>query len=563
MAKKKAEPLNERIRVFALGGLDEDGKNLTVIEIDGDIYVLECGIKFPDSREYLGIEYIIQDFTYLLDHQDRIKGIIITHGHDDIMGALPYLLKQIHADIYTSPLAARVIHRKLKLENITGSKIHVVKRQDSKKIGGRKVIFFPVTHAYPGAFGVAIASSYGYIVYAGEFIEDFRNLDDPYRGDFSTIAELGNEGIFILLAESKGSDRIGHTSSHHLLEPAFSELLANHERERVFISVYTQSVYRIQEIVKTCLDYGRKMVFYTEELRELISDLEAVYGYSVPKDMVVDVADFDNEMRNVVVIISGQGQSLFKLMSNIANNEAEDIDFDQDDLIVIASQVVPGVEREFKAMENDIYKEEGQIVVLDRDVWSMHASREDLKMILFLSKPKYYIPIKGEYRRLYMNSQLALDMGMKPSNIILLDNGQVACFENGILRSCSMELELHDTLIDGKENWDMAGVVLKDREILSTDGVIILAIGIDARTKKIINGPDIQTRGLVYLKDAEYITSDVAKILESSIEEAVNNHTYDNLAVRTEIREKVSKYLLRTTAKRPMVLPVILEINTD
>ncbi len=563
MPKKKAEPLNETIRVFALGGLDEDGKNLTCIEIDGDIYILECGIKFPDSRELLGIEYIVQDFTYLVEHQDSIKGIIITHGHDDIMGALPYLLKQIHADIYTSPLAARVIQRKLKKENITGVKIHVVKRTDSKKIGGRKVQFFPVTHAYPGAFGVSITSSYGHIVYAGEFIEDYRNLDDSYRGDFSTIAQLGREGVFILLAESKGSDRLGHTSSHHLLSPAFSELLANHERERVFISVYTQSVYRIQEIIATCIEYGRKMVFYTEELRELISDLEAVYGYSVPKDMVVDINDFDNEMRNVVVIISGQGQSLFKLMSNIANNEAKDIDFDQDDLIVIASQVVPGVEREFKSMENDIYKEEGQIVVLDKDVWSMHASREDLKLVLFLARPKYYIPIKGEYRRLFMNCEIALDMGMKPSNIILLDNGQVAGFKNGVLSSCAMELELHDTLIDGKENWDMAGVVLKDREILSTDGVIILAIGIDSKTKKIINGPDIQTRGLVYLKDAEYITSDVAKILETSIDEAVKNHTYDNLAVRTEVREKVSKYLLRTTAKRPMVLPVILEINTD
>ena len=250
-------------------------------------------------------------------------------------------------------------------------------------------------------------------------------------------------------------------------------------------------------------------------------------------------------------------------MSNIANNEVEDIVFTQNDVIVIASPVIPGVEKVFKSMENDIYKEEGTILVLDRNVLSMHPSKEDLKMMLFLMKPKYYIPVKGEYRHLYMNSEIALEMGYKPSQIILLDNGQVATFENQKLRSCSMELELHDVMIDGKENWDMAGVVLKDREILSTDGVMILAIGLDAKTKKIINGPDIQTRGLIYVKDAEYITTDVGKILEDTIQEAVANKTYDNLTTRNEIRDKISKYLYKQTAKRPMVLPVILEINNQ
>ena len=228
--------------------------------------------------------------------------------------------------------------------------------------------------------------------------------------------------------------------------------------------------------------------------------------------MIVDPKSLDNDMRDLVVICSGQGKSLFKMISNIANNEVDEIDFDSDDVIVIASLVVPGVEQEFKSMENDIYKEEGKIIVLDKNVLSMHPSKEDLKMMIFLMKPKYYIPVKGEYRLLHMNSEIALEMGYSPSKILILDNGQVATFENGKLKSCSMELELHDIMIDGKENWDMAGVVLKDREILSTDGVMILAIGLDAFTKKIINGPDIQTRGLIYLRDAEYITSDVAQI---------------------------------------------------
>lgn len=549
-----------KIRIFALGGLDEDGKNMLIVEVDGEIYIVESGIKFPDEKESLGIEYIVQDFTYLVENKERIVGVFITHGHDDIMGSLPYLMKNIKAPIYTSPLAAKQIQRLFKKERIKGCKIHTVKRHDQKKIGTHKVIFFPVTHAFPCTFGLAIHTNQGYIVYSGEFIEDYDDLDDMYRGDFTTCSKLGNEGVLVLLQESKGAERTGHTAPNHKIEHNFNQVLEHNEKNRVFVSVYTQSVYRIQEIIDSCISYNKKMVFYTKELRELIADL-AEMGYTIPSNLVLDPSKIKDVTEDVVVIISGQGKSLFKMLSNIANDEVEDIDFTSNDVIVIASPVIPGVEKVFKAMENDIYKEEGKIIVLDRKVLSMHPSKEDLKMMIFLTKPKYYIPIKGEYRHLYMNSQIALDMGYSPSQIIILDNGQVATFENEKLVSCSMELELHDVMIDGKENWDMAGVVLKDREILSTDGVMIVAIGIDAKTKKIINGPDIQTRGLIYVKDAEYITDDVGKIMEETIAESVKNKTYDNLETRVEIREKIAKYLYRQTAKRPMVLPVILEIN--
>lgn len=559
---KEISSMNERIRIFCLGGLDEDGKNMMVVEVDQDIYIIEAGIKFPEEKESLGIEFIVQDFTYLIENQDRIAGIFITHGHDDVMGALPFLMKNIKTNIYTSPLASKVLHKVFKKERITGSKIYTIKRHDQRKIGSHKVVFFPVTHAYPGTFGLAISTNQGYIVYSGEFIEDYDDLHDSYRGDFTTCSKLGNEGVLVLLQESKGAERSGHTAPNHRITEKFSQVLEQTDHNRVFVSVYTQSVYRIQEIIECCIQYNRPMIFYSKELRELVANLED-FNVSIPKNLILDPSLIKEAPDNVVLIISGQGKSLFKTMSNIANNEVDDIVFTQNDVIVIASPVIPGVEKVFKSMENDIYKEEGTILVLDRNVLSMHPSKEDLKMMIFLMKPKYYIPVKGEYRHLYMNSEIALEMGYKPSQIILLDNGQVATFENQKLRSCSMELELHDVMIDGKENWDMAGVVLKDREILSTDGVMILAIGLDAKTKKIINGPDIQTRGLIYVKDAEYITTDVGRILEETIEEAVANKTYDNLTTRNDIRDKISKYLYKQTAKRPMVLPVILEINSQ
>ncbi len=552
---------SEKIRFFALGGQDEDGKNMMCLEIDDRIFVIEAGLKYPDQRESLGIEFIVQDFSYLVANKDRIEGIFITHGHDDVMGALPYLLESASANVYASPMVSKILHKQLRSMKITGSRIYTVKRHDTKKIGKHKVIFFPITHNFPSTYGLAISTSYGYIVYSGEFIMDYDDLTDDYRGDIRTLTTLGMEGVFLLLQESKGAERSGHTSPNHRIAPAFSKVLERNENKRIFVSVYSQSVYRLQEILNTCIKYNRRMFIYNKDLQEMLEYLKAV-GYEVPSKYIVTEREFNNSMKDIVVIISSQGPVLFNMIHNIANNEDDLISMDDQDVICMASRVIAGTGKDFAAMENDIYKLNAELIVLGDQVINMHPSVEDLKMMLFILRPKYYIPVKGQYRQLYMNAELAMNMGYSPSNILILDNGQVAQFENGRLVSCRMEFDLKDVLVDGKKNWDMAGVVLKDRETLSTDGVIILAIGIDAKTKKIINGPDIQTRGLIYLKDAEYITKDVAKIMEETIENDVSNKKYDNMETRQAIRDKVSRYLLRQTAKRPMILPVIMEINT-
>lgn len=561
MPTHKPNAKKETIRIFMLGGQDEDGKNMMCIEIDGDIYVIEAGIKFPDPKESLGIEYVIQDISYLIEHKDRVVGVFITHGHDDVVSALPYLLAEVPSHVYTCPLAARQIQKKNRQMKVKGAHIHTVKRHDIRKIGGRKVVFFPITHAYPGTFGVAILTNQGYIVYSGEFIEDYDDLSDNYRGSLSALSKLGTEGVFVLLQESKGADRPGHTSPNHRLAPYFSQILEQNDHRRVFVSVYLQSIYRMQEVIKTCIKYHRKMLFFTEEQQEMMENLKAI-GYEVPEELIIDKKHFNNDLKDIVVIIAQQGPILFRTINNIINNEVKPFEFHEDDILCIASPIVPGAERVFSSMENDLYKEGGEMEILTSHTVSMHPSIEDLKMMLFLLRPKYYIPVKGQYRLLYANAQLAMDMGYNLNNILILDNGQVAQFENGRLVSCRMEMELQETPIDGNKDWDMAGVVLKDREILSTDGVIILAVGIDAKTKKIINGPDVQTRGLIYLRDAEYITKDVAKIMEDTITADVEKKKYDNMETRGHIRDKVTKYLLKQTKKRPMILPVIMEINS-
>ena len=328
------------------------------------------------------------------------------------------------------------------------------------------------------------------------------------------------------------------------------------------ISSYSQSLFRIIEIIELAKKFNRKIFFHDKDMRDMLKILEEMKYYRVPKEMQVTEKNFDDEMEDIVILLTGSGKNLFRTMSNIANHEDKFVSFRTSDTIIVASPIVSGTENDANVMENEIYKEGGKIFTLDgKTVLSMHPSSEDLKMMLYLFRPKYYIPVKGEYRHLYVNANLATKMGYGPDKILILDNGQVAQFENKVLTSVGERLELEDTLIDGKENWDVTGVVLKDREVLSTDGVMVVGVGVSFKTKEVINGPDVQTRGLIYLKDAEYIIKEVGNIMERCIEAAVKEKRYDNLQVRAEARDKISKYLMKETGKRPMVLPVILEIN--
>ena len=550
----------DQVRIFALGGLDENGKNMFVVEVNEAIILIEAGLKFPDSDQ-LGVEFVIPDFSYLIKNKDRVKGIFITHGHDDVIAALPYLLKQIKIPVYTGALTANILHDMLKKEGIRDVKIHKIKRTSRQNVGGVTVRTFPMTHAYPDNFGVAIESSQGYIVYTGEFIIDYDVLEEEYMCDLNELSEIGKKGVLCLLNESVSADKEGHTAPKHritnLIEPIFEG--AEH---RIVISAYRQSLFRIIEIIDLARKFNRKIFFYDKELRALLNQMEILGYYKLPREIELTEKQFDDAMDDVVVLISASGKNLFRKIQNIAMHEDKNINFRSDDTIIIASPVVSGTELEAANMENEIYKEGGKLFSLkSKTVYSMHPSSEDLKMMLYLFKPKYYIPVKGEYRHLVVNANLATKMGYRPDKIVILDNGQIAAFENKVLKSVADHIELEDTMIDGKENWDVTGVVLKDRELLSTDGVMIVGVSIDAKTKKIIGGPDVQTRGLIYLKDADYIVKEVGNICENTIEAEVKDHVYENLATRTNIRDKVTKYLMKETGKRPMVLPVIIEIN--
>jgi ribonuclease J len=551
-----------RIRIFALGGLDEDGKNMYVVENNDDIFILECGMKYPEGEQY-GVQMIIPDFTYLKENKEKIKGVFITHGHDDVMGGLTSLLKEIpDLPIYTAPLTAAMFERKAAREGIKHINLHRVRRNARFKIGDTMIRTFGTTQSIADGFGVAIHTDDGYIVYSSEFIVDYDTKNEAFDFDLTNVTDLASEGVLLLMAESVGCTRPGHSSPFHRITPQIEHYFED-TQDRMFITLFNQNIYRVIEVVELANKYNRRVFIYDEELRQLMKDMASLGYYRIPAGLEVPADDFSNDMENVIVIIAGNGANIFKKVHKIANKEDEKIEFRNTDTVIIASPAVPGTEREEAGMEDDLYREAGRVAAVDaKRAFTMHASMEDLKMMMYLMKPKYYMPVKGEYRQLIANANIALDRGYRADYIIVMDNGQVAEIDDGKLQRKFGRIEnADDVLVDGDENLDASGMVLKDREILSTDGAIIVGVVVNHKTKEIIGGPDVQSRGVIYLKDADYIIQEIGNIMEKTINEAVKDKTYDNLECRAEARDRIARYVIRETGKRPMILPAIVEIN--
>ncbi len=550
-----------KIRIFALGGLDEDGKNMYIVENGNDIFAIECGMKYPGADQ-LGIEMIIPDFEYLKENADRVKGVFITHGHDDVIGALANLLKEVKVPVYMAPLTAKLFERRAKKEGLKDYEIHRVRRNGQFKIGQTEIRTFGTTQSIADGFGVAIRTEDGYVVYTSEFIVDYDTKTDAFKFDMTDIMEIGRRGVLALLSESVGATREGHSAPQHritkILEPYFEDA-----KGRIIVTTYSQNLYRVIELVELANRFNRKIMIYDDELRSLMQDMANLGYYRIPAGLDIAPQNFDNNLDNTLILVAGNGKTIFKKMHNIATHEDNVIQLRPSDTVIIASPAVPGTEREESSMEDDLYKETPNVFAVDaKRAFSMHASIEDLKMMLFLLNPQYYIPVKGEYRQLISNANIALDMGYPANNIIVLDNGQIATIEDGTVARRFDSIDVDDVFVNGNENLDAGGMVLKDREVLSTDGAIIVGVVVNHVTKQIIGGPDVQSRGVIYLKDADYIIKEIGKIMENVINTSAEAGTYDNMNCRAEARDKISRYVMKETGKKPMILPAIVEINT-
>ena len=551
----------QKIRLMALGGLDEDGKNMYLVEIDGDIFIVDAGLKYPSESEQLGIEYIIPDFTYLLEHKDRVKAVFISHGHDDVMSALGHLLSLMDIEVYSTALTARILEDEFKRHKLKNKHIHVIKRNDTFSVAGHIVHTFPVMQSIADGVGYAFETDSGTIVYTSEFVFDYDSLNKSFSMDINSLNNLGQKNVLVLMSESTGANRIGYTAPKHRITAHIEHYFEENDK-RIIMTLYRQNLFRIMEILELANKYRKKVFFYDDDHVKLLKTVDDLGYYKIPRNVIIDRNEFNNDLKDIICIVSGSGNEVFKLMNNIAIGEDDIIELHEKDTIIIASPVVPGTEKDATAMENDLYKAGVSIVKLNaKEILSMHASIEDLKMMLYLIRPKYYLPIKGEYSDLINNADIAVDMGYTPDRIIILDNGQFATFEGNRLASTSDQIELEDKAIDSSDMRNVSGMVLRDREKLSTDGAIICGVVLDFKTKEVIGGPDIQSRGVIYLKDADHILSEIGNILISTIKKNVESGTYENMQVRMEAREAISRYVLRSTGKAPMILPAIVEIN--
>ncbi len=550
----------DQVKIMALGGLDEDGRNMTLLEINEKIFIIDCGLRYPDNNQ-LGIEIIVPDFRYVIENKERVVAMFITHGHDDVMGAVPYLLNEIQMPIYTTAYTYFLLTDLLKKHKIDYNDIRRIKRDASLTVEGVKIRTFGLTHSIPDTFGIAFWTDQGYVVYASEYLIDFDVTDAFFTTNFIEFAELGKKGVLALMTEARSAQRPGFTSPRHRIGSVVEPLVTN-AHGRVIITLYEQNIFRLLEIIEIAEKTNRKIFFANNNQRQMLKYMAKLKYYQMSPGLEIPNSSFNNNFDNVIIVVSDQGPNVFRTMHKIAIHEHEKIQLREDDIVIIASPVVAGAERESTAMENEIYKDGVELIKLSRnEVFTMHPSAEDIKMLLSLLNPKFYIPIKGDYKELVEAANLALNRGFLANRILVLDNGQIVQFDQGNMTSMSQHVDVDEVYVDGMNYLDSSGLVLRDRETLATDGVIVIGIVIDHKTKMVLGGPDVQSRGVIYLKDADYVVKECGNIIEETINELVANKAYDNMTARTEAREKISKYVFRMAGKRPMILPIIVEIN--
>lgn len=545
-----------KIKIFSLGGLNEVGKNMYVVDVDNDIFIFDAGLKYADDR-MLGVDYIIPNFDYIKENKDRIKGIFITHGHDQQMGALPDILNEIDLPIYGTTFTMEVIKNELLLENIKTDNLHIV--TPHKKINFGKNSIFPIslTHSVPDTVGYVLNTVDGAIVYTGNFVFD-STMMGHYKTDIGKLAYVGKQGVLCLMSESIYAEKRGFTSPNHRVSSALSDVISKNEG-RILFNLSQAQFYRIQELLSIVKQTNRKVIIMGKKLESIILKSIDMNYIDFDKKQIANIHHVNDE--GVIVIISDDREKPFSNMSRIVKGYDKFIKITNQDTVVFASPIYDGMEKTSTKLFDEISKIDSNLIILSPNKYlSNHASSEDLMLMLNLMNPKYYFPVIGEYRHQVENAQCALNIGMNEENILLRLNGEVTQFINGNLIETSEKIKVDDILVDGKTIGDIGELVLKDRELLSDNGIVIVSVTLDKTTKNVISGPQVLTRGFIYVKD----NIDLIKESESLCLEVIKENTKPNYVdfnkVKLGIRDKLGKYLYSETECKPMILIVMQEV---
>ena len=544
--------------MFSLGGLDENGKNMFIIEIDKNIFVFEAGLKYADEMT-LGIDYIIPNISYLKENKKRIKGIFLTHGHEENIGALPDILPELgDIPIFASKYTIDIVRRELETYHINYDNLREIKAYIPIEIEGIKIFPVNLSHSAPDNFGYAIYTPDGVIFYASDFVID-PLMKGPYKTDIGKLAYIGKQNVLCLLTESCYADKEGFTSPKHRISNLIRETL-NTTDGRIIFNVLDSHLYRIQELFTEVEKTNRKIVIMGKRLKKIIDfAIENHYLY-ISKDIIGDLSNIND--KNVVILNANEKDKPYYNIMRIVNGYDKFIKLNEDDTVFLATPIYDNREKTFYSLLDDIAKTGANVVSLSSKKYlSHHASNEDLMTMINLMNPKYYFPIRGEYKNQVMNAELAEMVGIPKSNIILKENGDVVTFKNGVMLDTFERVHSGSVLIDGTAGDDIGEVVLKDREMLSDNGIMIISVTLNKQTKEIMAGPEILTRGFVYVKDSYELINEIKKISEKIVVDNTKGMKYvEYNKIKNTIRDELSKYLINQTGNKPMIITVIQEI---
>ena len=549
-----------KLKIIPLGGLGEIGKNLTVYEYGQDIIVVDCGLGFPDEELY-GIDAVIPDITYLRQNKDRIRGIVITHGHEDHIGALPYVMRELDVPIYATSLTAGIIELKLEeFDLLYNTQIFTKKAGDRFRLGCFEVEMIHVNHSIADSVALAIRTPIGMVIHTGDFKIDVT----PIQGemiDIARLGQLGKQGVLALLSDSTNVERPGHTDSERKVAEKFDELFKGCEK-RIIVTTFASNVQRIQQIVNVAAKYKRKVAVTGRSMENMIKVARELGYMDIPDGVLMDLNQIKSQPKDRTVIIStgSQGESMSALY-RMAFSEHKQINIDAGDRIIISASAIPGNETTISRVIDELFHK-GAEVIYDRHTdlhVSGHASQEDQKMMLALTKPKFFIPLHGEQRMLQIHKRVAESMGMHPNNIVVADNGSVIELTTKHIK-CETSVPAGEVFVDGSGVGEVGAVVLNDRKLLAEDGMVVIVLPMSSHDHQLLCPPEIVTRGFVYVKESEELLETLRRIATDTVDGMSAKKRRDDGDVCRAVRSAVSSYLYKTTKRSPMIIPMVTKL---
>ncbi len=559
--ESKQQRAKTPVKIIPLGGLGEIGKNMTVIECANDMFIIDCGLAFPDA-EMLGVDLVIPDFTYIERNAEKLRGIVLTHGHEDHIGGLAYLLKKVNTPVYGTRLTLALVEAKLKEHQLTGKvNLNIVAPRKTIRMGCMAVELIHVNHSIPDAVGLAIHTPAGVLVHTGDFKVDY----SPINGgiiDLGRFGELGSRGVLALMADSTNAERPGYTPTERKVGVSFDKLFAEAEGKRIIIATFSSNIHRVQQIINCAERCGRKVAVFGRSMVNVISIARELGYLDVKENTIIDI-DLMNRYsaEQIVLITTGSQGEPMSALTRMAMGDHKKVNITPQDFIIISATPIPGNEKYVTRVVNELMKS-GAHVVYERmyEVHvSGHACQEELKLMLSLTKPKYFIPVHGEYKHLKKHAELAMELGMDRDHIIVGQIGDVI-ESNGIDMKIVGQAPAGRVLVDGLGVGDVGSIVLRDRKHLAQDGLIIIVIGIDRAENEIVSGPELISRGFVYVREAEELMDEARLLLTETLEHCAPNELRDWTALKGKLRDVLSDHIFQKTKRSPMILPIIMEV---